>query len=393
MKICFLTDTIFLHGGVARVITTLANNLGKDNEVDIICTQVNVKKDYKLYDLDEKNVNVIYKPLKGTIFEKIRKRIFKKINNISSYFDNEKMSKLQENVMYPKRMKSDLISFFNNKEYDIIIGCHFEYTIILGLIAPYLNAKTISWQHNMYEAYISVKGRYIYNKINLFKRALYNIDANVVLTKKDQENYEKFLNKKSFQIYNPTSIVSKTKSLCDSNTIISVGRLDKSKGFDMLIKAFKDVNKCNDKIKLNIVGDGEQRSELSQLIKELNLTEVVNLNGFSNNIQDLYTQSDIYVCSSRWEGFPLTPIEAMECGLPIISFDIPSAKELIEDNKYGILVKQGDIKRLTNEMIKMVEDKNYMNNYSKKSIERAREFSIEKIMEDWHRLFVELKLE
>ncbi|GFZ33966.1 glycosyl transferase [Clostridium zeae] len=386
MKICFLTDSVFMHGGVARVVTTLANELSKSHEVNIICTRTDITKNYGFYNLNNEKVEVIYKRMNYSFVKKVRRKIIETISSYINIFDKDSMIRFNSEVLYPKDIQEEFIEFINKQEYDIVIGCHAYFTIFLGIIAPYLKSKTVGWQHNMFEAYFTVRGRYAYNKKELFKYTLNNLDGNIVLTKQDLELYNKYLSKNTFQIYNPVTIESSEVAKLNTRTIISVGRLDKSKGFDLLIKAFSSIAGRFDDVRLIIVGDGEERNELNKLIISLNLCGKVEITGFTNDVTSYYLSSCAYVCSSRWEGFPLTPVEAMKVGLPLISFDIPSAKELLGDNQYGILVRSGDVENLSNSIAKIIEDDSLKLHYSGRSIERSCDFLVDNILQEWERV-------
>lgn len=124
--------------------------------------------------------------------------------------------------------------------------------------------------------------------------------------------------------------------------ILGVGRLTAAKDFATLIRAFAEVRKRR-RIKLVILGEGEERPELEALVKRLGLEDEVSLPGFASNPYSYMRRSAAFALSSRWEGLPTVLIEAMACGTSVISTDCPSGpREILEDGKWGQLVGVGN---------------------------------------------------
>lgn len=105
-----------------------------------------------------------------------------------------------------------------------------------------------------------------------------------------------------------------------------------------------------------ILGEGELRSELKQLVCKLNIAEDVDLPGFASNPYSYMSQASCFVLSSRYEGLPTALIEAMACGCPVISTDCPSGpQEILAGGKYGFLVPIEDSKLLSEAMLSVLE--------------------------------------
>ena len=167
------------------------------------------------------------------------------------------------------------------------------------------------------------------------------------------------LNKSKIRvIYNPaaTGIPSKMKISEKSREdlwghsfkkhILSVGSLTPQKNYHLLIKAFSKISKKFN-AKLVILGEGKLRKSLEDLIVSLGIEDSVNLAGFTKDPYPWYLTADVYVLSSDWEGLPTVLIEALECGLPIVSTDCPSGpKEILEEGRFGKLVPTNDMNRL-----------------------------------------------
>ena len=179
-------------------------------------------------------------------------------------------------------------------------------------------------------------------------QAVKPLERLVVLTDADKAAWEKAGCTNVTVIPNPCAINSR-KSKVESRktkTVLAVGRLHEQKGFDLLLQAWKPIEKTYSDWSLRIVGEGPKRAELEAQIESQSLKRVV-LAGATNNVLDEYEAASIFVLSSRYEGLPLALIEAMWCGLPCIAFDCPQGPaELLADDR-GWLVPNGDIAELT----------------------------------------------
>ena len=171
----------------------------------------------------------------------------------------------------------------------------------------------------------------------------------VVLTEADKAAWEKAGCTNVTVIPNPCMLDNCQLSTIHSQfpkTVLAVGRLHEQKGFDLLLQAWKPIEKTYSDWSLRIVGEGPKRAELEAQIESQGLKRVV-LAGATNNVLDEYEAASIFVLSSRYEGLPLALIEAMWCGLPCIAFDCPQGPaELLAEDR-GWLVPDGDIAELT----------------------------------------------
>ena len=179
-------------------------------------------------------------------------------------------------------------------------------------------------------------------------QAVKPLERLVVLTDADKAAWEKAGCTNVTVIPNPCSLDGQKVSIksAKSKTILAVGRLHEQKGFDLLLQAWKPIEKTYSDWSLRIVGEGPKRAELEAQIESQDLKRVV-LAGATNNVLDEYEAASIFVLSSRYEGLPLALIEAMWSGLPCIAFDCPQGPaELLAENR-GWLVPDGDIAELT----------------------------------------------
>lgn len=147
-------------------------------------------------------------------------------------------------------------------------------------------------------------------------------------------------------IYNPIDIeaISKkagerTKHDDGTFRMISIGRLVPQKGYDRLLHIVRQLHEDGHQLNLLILGEGEERKSLEQYICENKMQSYVTLPGFDKNPYRHLVNSDLFVCSSRAEGFSLVIAEAMALGVPVLSTYCSGPNELLGEGKYGMLVK------------------------------------------------------
>ena len=133
---------------------------------------------------------------------------------------------------------------------------------------------------------------------------------------------------------------------------------------------------------MDIVGEGPEGKLYRELIKEYKLEDRIIIHPFTNRIQDYYSKAQVFVLSSRWEGFGLVLIEAMAHGLPVISSDLPTSQEILDD--FGIFFKNGDIEDLAQRL----EEATHIDwlARSKEALKISQRFDVHQIVEQWKQL-------
>lgn len=161
--------------------------------------------------------------------------------------------------------------------------------------------------------------------------------------------------------------------------IISVGRLVQQKGYDRLLRIINRVICDGYDISVNIIGEGIERSSLEDYITENNLDSKVHLLGFEGNPYPYIASSDLFICSSRAEGYSTAVSEAIVIGIPVITTDCSGMREILEDGKYG-LITSNDEDSLYEGLRFLLDDKERLNIYKKLSQKRSGYFSIDTLM-------------
>lgn len=187
-------------------------------------------------------------------------------------------------------------------------------------------------------------------------------------------------------IRDPAEVMREGRQIC-----LAVGRLTRQKGFDLLIRAFSEIAPKFPAWDLVIVGEGELREDLEHQVQELGLQERVHLAGRVGNMGDWYKAADLYVMSSRFEGFPNTLVEALACGLPAISFDCETGpSDIIRHGIDGLLVPDGDVVALKTGLERLMADEGLRQRLALRATEARERFSLDRIGVLWERLFCEI---
>lgn len=249
-------------------------------------------------------------------------------------------------------------------------------------------SKKIAWIHTDLKKY----GK---DKLKEMEKHYYQMDNIICVSNEAKRSFDIIFDKlsdKSRVIYNSINIDEITKLSMESidynfkkRTVIAVGRLVKEKRFDILIKAHKMLIDEGIEHELIILGDGYERDKLIELINLLNINETIKLLGFKKNPYPYMKNSSLFVISSEFEGFSLVVCEALLLGTPIISTRCTGPTEILEDGRYGYMVKCNDellLKKSIKEML-LNEDirKRYMDIGKNKINQFKIEYIIDKIYE------------
>jgi len=172
---------------------------------------------------------------------------------------------------------------------------------------------------------------------------------------------------------------------------IAMGRLVPQKGFDLLIEAFASLAATHPAWDLVIWGEGPERPALEALVGHYGLEGRVSLPGFSHQVAEEYATAELFVLSSRYEGFALVLLEAMASGLPCVAFDCPSGPgELIDDEVNGILVPVGDVGGLADAMNRLMGAPAERDRFGRTAVAVRDQFSAARIMSEWDALLADV---
>lgn len=354
-KIAFVTYCM-RSGGTERVISILSNYLSNDYDVFII-TLVDGPSFYALNPsvtlLNSKNKP---KPTKG---------IF---NALQSNF----------------RTYKSILKILKEKKIDLAIGFLTANNILATLAAKRLGIPVIiSERNNPY-----LQSAFTASSWKVLRRLVYPM-ANIltVQTQRVSSFYTSFIKeRKLVTIPNPINPdFDRTMRVKKENIVLNVGRLEDQKGQDVLIRAFSEAQL--EGWQLHIVGEGNLRPNLTDLISELGLENSVLLLGKKLNIAEYYATSKIFAFSSRYEGFPNALLEAMYFGLACVSTDCPTGPaEMIENGVNGYLVAVDDTHALTLTLQKLAAYDDLRITLGQAACKSVKQYGTEEIVGEWKHL-------
>lgn len=169
--------------------------------------------------------------------------------------------------------------------------------------------------------------------------------------------------------------------------IISVGTLYQIKNHQAIIDAFAELYSRNKNLRLIILGEGDQRELLEKKIEEYGLKEVISLPGITTNVASYLQTSDLYVSASLTEGLPLSILEAMSCGLPVVATDAGGTIDIVKNNVNGMVVLRNDINALKNAIEILLDDADLQEEFGINSRRIAEEWSLENCAHGYEQLY------
>jgi glycosyltransferase involved in cell wall biosynthesis len=211
--------------------------------------------------------------------------------------------------------------------------------------------------------------------------------------KTTQQVYGKRIN--SPIIYNgiPTQLFKQnnTKKSTNELVIIHIGRFMEQKNHQLLIDSFEEVVKLHRDVKLWLVGDGPLFNSIKQYVTQKKLEEKIRFLGNIIDIPGVLSRADIFVLSSDWEGIPLTILESMASGLPVITTNVGGVAELVENNRSGIIVPPKDKEALVTALLKLIENAELRKKMGEEGQRIARErFDISSCFDNYLKLYWEI---
>lgn len=372
LKIAYCLPSLYIPGGMERVLTIKANYfadvLGYD--ITLILTDGKDKEPFyqlspriKVIQLDVDFEALWHQPLhkKALIFLQ-KQRIYKR--------------RLTETLI---RLRPDITISMLRREINFINSIADGSIKIGELHVNKSNYRTLGEKgQNPIKRLLS---SFWMHQLN---RSLKKLSRFVILTHEDRENWKYLPN--TAVIPNPLPFFPEEQSDCDNKEVIAVGRYVYQKGFDLLIEAWRIVAEQHPDWQLRIYGSGD-RSEFIRLKEKYGLTSF-HLEGETPEITKYYCKSSIFVLSSRYEGFGMVITEAMACGVPPVSFACPCGpRDIIRDKEDGLLAENGNIRQLAEKISYLIEHDDVRKKMGRQARANVERFHMEAIADQWKALF------
>ncbi len=358
------------HGGAEKVLVTFLKNLSPDKyEIDLLLNLYSGKylKDVpswiNIYYLNKGEMITTNRP--QDIPQKAYRVIYQKLLKT-----------------FPKILYSTILS---NKQYDI------EFAAIHGIADEILNSpikssKKIVWIHND----LSNIPEYTEERLRKF----FGFDKILVISNKINDLFLSLANtevekQKIVRIYNPIDveeILNLAKIPCDLKkkegvkTFVSIGTVFPQKGFDRLLRAHKRLIDEGFLHNVWIVGDGYDFPNIEKLFHELKVEDTAKLVGFKENPYPYFTQTDYYILSSRYEGYPTVLFEAMVLAKPIIATDVSGVREILNNGELGYIISNED-EEIYNSMKFFLENNDFALNYTNTIQSKSLPFELKNAVE------------
>lgn len=377
IHVAYCIPSLDHSGGMERVLTTKANYLAEKlgYYVSIILTDDKGSKPY--FPLSEK-IDVIQ--LDVNIDSLWQYPVWKRL-----YLYHKRMKEYKKKLgQCLKRLRPDITISLLRREINFLNGIN-DGSAKVGEI----HFGRYKYREANFTFMPNFVNQWITNRwMAQLDKSVERLESFVVLTHEDATYWKGMTN--LTVIPNPITINQRQHTNGQSKQVIAVGRYTNQKGFDLLISAWKTVNKKHPDWMLNIYGGGN-RDAYQKQIDELGLTNAIKCNGPVSNIEEKYQDSSIFVLSSRFEGLPLVLMEAMAIGVTPVAFTCPCGpRDIIHDGEDGILCENGNIEKLADGICKLIENEPLRIEMGQKAAQNIQRYTIDNIMKQWDELFQEI---
>ena len=374
LKLVYLTPALYMAGGVERVLTLKANYFAEHFGYDVTIILTEGKGKSPFYPLSDRikvvNLDIGFEQLWNCSF---LKKIFVYLKKQRQY-----KKALTAELM---KLCPDITVSLLRREINFLIGIKDGSKKIGELHVNRLNYRNFEANDTNFIKQLFAK-LWMFSLVKQLKR----LDRFVVLTEEDMLAWPELQNVSV--IPDPLSFVPTAQSSLSVKRVIAVGRYVYQKGFDLLLQAWAKIERqCPDWM-LVVYGDGD-RAPYEQMMRNLGIdTSRCLLNGPTTDIQREYVNSSLFVFTSRFEGFGMVLVEAMACGLPVVSFACPCGpKDIVRDGEDGFLVENGNIDELVQQLMKLMVDHRLRTAFARHAQQNAQRFNIEQTALRWKSVF------
>lgn len=350
-KICFFSGDITRSGGTERVAVQLANALREDPAYEICFISLTEQQKTPFYPLHPE---------------------------ISRYHLGEKWINPGPGYL---PLIGKLRKLLKNMQIDIIIDIDIVLDVLSIPATRGLKTRVVSWEHFNCE----FEQQVLYRKL-ISRLTVHFSDYIITLTAEDKDNYRRILGRKTqiSAIYNMVPKMNRNEEVLRENWIVTAGRLTYQKGIEYLAQIAASVLKKNQHWKWLVLGDGEERMILEQAISENNLEDQLILKGTVDQVEWYLNRAKLFVLTSRYEGFGMCLVEALQMRVPCISFDVKiGPSEIITRDQNGILIPPFECEQMIQEIDNLIDNPDRLEELSANTMIGFERYQDEYIIEKW----------
>ena len=374
MKLLYTIHSLYNPGGMERVLLNKVTWLaGQGHEVTVVTTDQHGRPTFYPFPAEVRMIDL------GVNYS----------DDNGKPFAAKTLGYLRRRRLHRKRLEALLAS-----EHPDIVDCLYpgECSFVPGIkdgsrkVMELHQSKLFHHQYNR-GGLMGLADKY---RARTDEKLVRRFDRFVVLTEEDRQMWGEM---PGIRVIPNAATGMTASSDVSAKRLIAVGRLDYQKSFDRLIEAWTLVQRSGKygDWRLDIFGQGEWQEMLQGMIDKAGIGDSIKLNKPTKTIGEEYARSSALVMSSHYEGLPMVMIEAMSCGLPVVSFDFKCGpRDIIDDGENGLIVKDGDIEGLAKAMMTIMEDEALRRRMSENAKKITEKYSEESVMGQWIKLYEDL---